>query len=181
MNDSPDPGGTPVTPRRGRWRWGGRHARLAGALAGVVLAIALTGSALAAWRASTDSAKPADSPVPAAWARPVVDADSLGQRSGVHITRVAVTGGGGLVDLRFTVVDPELANTLHDQETPPALVDEQTGLVVHELLMNHSHSGAYKTGVTYYLVFENPGNWVHRGGRVSVLLGNAQVEHVAVR
>jgi hypothetical protein len=52
--------------------------------------------------------------------------------------------------------------------------------VVHELLMNHAHSGAYQTGVTYYLVFNNPGNWVHRGGRVSVLLGDAQVEHVKV-
>jgi hypothetical protein len=29
-------------------------------------------------------------------------------------------------------------------------------------------------------VFNNPGNWIHRGSRVSVLLGNAQVEHVVV-
>ncbi|SCG77071.1 hypothetical protein [Micromonospora inositola] len=181
MSDSLGPAGTRVPPPRGRWRRSGRRARLAGGLTGVVLAIALTGFALAAGRASTDGAKTADNPVPAAWARPVVDADSLGQRSGVRITRVAVTGGGGLVDLRFTVVDPELANTLHDDGTPPAVVDEQSGLVVHELLMNHSHTGAYKTGITYYLVFENPGNWIHRGGRVSVLLGNAQVEHVAVR
>ncbi|MET8353208.1 MULTISPECIES: hypothetical protein [unclassified Micromonospora] len=180
MSDPLDRGGTPVA-GRGRWRWGGRHARLAGGLTGFVLAIALTAFALSAWRASTDDAKTADNPVPAAWARPVVDADSLGQRSGVRITRVAVTGGGGLVDLRFTIVDPELANTLHDAGTPPAVVDERTGLVAHELLMNHSHTGAYRTGVTYYLVFENPGNWIHRGGRVSVLLGNAQVEHVAVR
>lgn len=180
MSHSPDPAGTPVPPRRGRWRRGGR-ACLAGGLAGVVLAIVLAGFALSAWRASTDDAKTADSPVPAAWARPVVDADSLGQRSGVRIISVAVTGGGGLVDLRFRVVDPDLANALHDEGTPPAVVDEQTGLVVHELLMNHAHTGAYQTGVTYYLVFENPGNWIHRGGRVSVLLGNAQVEHVGVR
>lgn len=172
LDGTPDPSG--------RWRWGGRHARLAGGLTGVVLAIALTGVAVSARHATTDDAETTDSPVPAAWARPAVDADSLGQRSGVRITQVAVTGGGGLVDLRFTVVDPELANSLHDEGTPPAVVDEKTGLVVHELLMNHAHTGAYKTGVTYYLVFENPGNWIHRGGRVSVLLGNAQVEHVAV-
>jgi len=34
--------------------------------------------------------------------------------------------------------------------------------------------------VSYYLVFENPRNWVHRGSRVTVLLGDAQVEHVVV-
>ena len=60
------------------------------------------------------------------------------------------------------------------------MVDEESGLVVHELLMNHSHTGPYKTGVTYYLVFNNPGSWVHRGSRVSVMLGNAQVEHMLV-
>ena len=179
MRVSLDRVGTP--PQWGRWRRGGHRAPLVAGLTGVVLAIVLTAFALSAWRASTHDAKTADNPVPAAWARPVVDADGLGQRSGVHITRVAVTGNGGLVDLRFTVVDPDLANTLHDAGTPPAVVDEQSGLVVHELLMSHSHSGAYRTGVTYYLVFENPGNWVHRGGRVSVLLGNAQVEHVEVR
>jgi hypothetical protein len=29
-------------------------------------------------------------------------------------------------------------------------------------------------------VFENPGNWLRHGSRVTVLLGDAQVEHVAV-
>jgi hypothetical protein len=153
-----------------------RRARLAGALAGVVVAV----SALWVWHASTDHATAVEKPVPASWARPVVDTAGLGQASGVTITQVAVTGGGGLVDLRFRIVDPDRANALHDPGTPPAVVDEQTGLVVHELLMNHAHSGPYQTGVTYYLVFNNPGNWVHRGGRVSVLLGDAQVEHVKV-
>jgi hypothetical protein len=99
----------------------------------------------------------------------------------VKITQVAVTGDGGLVDLRFKVLDPDRANSLHDATTPPAVVDEESGLVVQELLMNHSHSGPYKAGVTYYLVFNNSLNWVHRGSRVTVLLGNAQVEHVLVQ
>jgi hypothetical protein len=118
--------------------------------------------------------------VPVSWQRPVVTADGLVQQSGVKITLVAVTGDGGLVDLRFKVVDPERANGVHDPATPPGVVDEDSGLVVHELLMNHAHTGPYKAGVTYYLVFNNPGNWVHHGSRVSVMLGNAQVEHVLV-
>jgi hypothetical protein len=150
--------------------------RLAGALVGVTAVL----SALWAWHVSTNGAAAEESRVPASWARPVVDADGLGEASGVEITTVAVTGGGGLVDLRFKIVDPDRANALHDASTPPAVVDEQSGLVVHDLLMNHAHSGPFKTGVTYYLVFNNPGNWVHRGGRVTVLLGDAQVEHVKV-
>jgi hypothetical protein len=149
---------------------------LAGALAG--LALAAVG--LRVWHTTTPPTVPAANPVPAAWARPAVAADDLGQTSGITITRVAVTGGGGLVDLRFRVVDPERAHALHDPATPPAVVDEDTGLVVHDLLMNHAHTGDFRAGVTYYLVFTNPGNWVRRGAQVTVLLGDAQVEHVRV-
>ena len=115
------------------------------------------------------------------WQRPAVHAAELQQRSGVRITQVALTGEGGLVDLRFQVMDAARAAALHDAAHPPALVDEATGAVVNQTLMNHAHTGAFTTGVTYYLVFENPGNWLHRGSAVTVLLGDAQVEHVAVR
>jgi hypothetical protein len=53
-----------------------------------------------------------------------------------------------------------------------------SGLVVRELLMYHSHTGPYQAGVTYYLALNNPGNWIHHDSRLSVMLGNAQVEHV---
>jgi hypothetical protein len=155
--------------RRLRTRWGA-------ALAGVALGAA----ALWAWHSGSPPIVPAAAPAPAAWARPAVGADDLAAASGVTITRLAVTGGGGLVDLRFRVVDPQRAHALHDPGTPPAVVDEASGLVVHDLLMNHEHTGDYQAGVTYYLVFDNPGNWVRRGARVTVLLGDAQVEHVPV-
>jgi hypothetical protein len=151
--------------------------RLVSVLAGVVLA----GAGLWIWHAARTPADiGAAVSAPVGWARPAVAADDLGQASGVTITRVAVTAGGGLVDLRFRVVDPDRAHALHDPATPPAVVDEGSGLVVHDLLMNHEHTGDFRAGVTYYLVFTNPGNWVRRGARVTVLLGNAQVEHVAV-
>jgi hypothetical protein len=151
--------------------------RIAGLLTGVVIAVA----AFLVPRILHAADGGAESNVPVAWGRPVVNASGLVDRSGVKITQVAVTGGGGLVDLRYRVVDPERANALHDPSTPPAVVDERSGLVVHELLMSHSHTGPFKAGVTYYLVFNNPGNWVRHGSKVAVLLGNAQVEHVVVR
>lgn len=153
---------------------------------GAVTGSALAVGALVVWLAlgadggpSPSSAAPAA--VQVAWGRSAVDADGLAQRSGVRITQVAVTGGGGLLDLRYQVLDPNRANNLHDAATPPAIVDEATGLVVHDLLMNHAHSGKYTAGETYYLVFENPGNWIRRGSTVTVLLGNSQVEHLKVK
>jgi hypothetical protein len=116
----------------------------------------------------------------ARWLRPSVPAGDLADRLGVRITHVALTGGGGLVDLRFRVVDPDRAAGLHDPATPPAVIDEVSGVVVDALLMSHAHSGPYNAGETYYLVFENPGNLVHRGDTVTVLLGDVQVEHVRI-
>jgi hypothetical protein len=168
----------PVPPAPRQRRWGIRRGRLIGGLTGIVLTVVI--AAVVLWVSHVDNSGATESKVPVSWKRTVVTADGLVQQSGVKITQVAVTGDGGLVDLRFKVVDPERANSIHDESTPPAVVDEHTGLVVHELFMDHSHSGPYKTGVTYYLVFNNPGNWVHRGSRVTVLLGDAAVEHVLV-
>jgi hypothetical protein len=152
---------------------------------GVLTGIALVAGVLTAWllyNGRSDQSAAAPAPVAQiAWGRTPVDADGLAEHSGVRITRVAVTGGGGLLDLRFQVLDPNRANSLHDAATPPAVIDEDTGLVVRDLLMSHAHTGKYTAGETYYLVFENPGNWIRRGAKVTVLLGLAQVAHVVVR
>jgi hypothetical protein len=174
----PHPGPAAEPPARSlRQARTARNGFLAGALLTVVVA------ALLLWlpHRSGGGAAATGGAVPASWSRVAVTADGLAERSGVKITQVAVTGGGGLVDLRYQVVDPDKAAALHDRRTPPALVDERTGLVVNQLFMDHSHHGAQQAGVKYYLVFNNPGNWVHRGSRVTVLLGDAEVQHVVVR
>jgi hypothetical protein len=165
----------------------GRGVRLAGYLVGIAivtglvaitvwLAMAWTGGGVAA-----DRTERAVASVPAAFERPVVSSAGLVDRSGVRVVTVAITGGGGLLDLRYQVVDPDKAAAVHDAETPPVIIDEDTGLVINSLLMGHAHSGGFKAGVTYYLIFENPGNLVERGTTVSILLGDAQLEHIVVR
>ncbi|HEY6891246.1 MAG TPA: hypothetical protein VI300_25800 [Solirubrobacter sp.] len=114
-------------------------------------------------------------------AAPLVSNAAFERRSGVRIVRVAVSGGGGLVDLRYQVLDPDAAASIHDAATPPALVDERTGVLVAALFMDHSHKGRLTAAQTYYLVFDNPGSLVRRGSRVTVQLGAARVAHVRVR
>ena len=155
--------------------------RIAGFLAGVLIAAGIWTLALWLQHSSAGpSAAPSAAPPPA-WQRPArPDADTAG-RSGVRLIRVAVTAGGGLLDLRYQVVDPNKATAVHEARTPPAIIDEHTGLVLNRLLMGHAHHGQLKPAVSYYLIFENTGNWVHRGSEVTVLLGDAQVEHVVVK
>jgi len=172
-----EPGTGSAPPRRSRFRLPGR-VKIAGFLAGVLIAAGI--GMLALWLPQRSSGQPSVSP-PAKWQRPSVSASGLAERSGVRLVRVAVTGGGGLLDLRYQVVDPNKALAVHEARTPPAIIDERTGLVLNRLLMGHAHQGQLKPAVSYYLVFENTGDWVHRGSQVTVLLGDAQVEHVVVK
>lgn len=160
-----------------------RRVRILGLLAGVVVAVLALAGTLAVTHLVRDDPPPrsAAAAVPMAWSRPAVSGAGLVDRIGVKITQLAVTGDGGLIDLRYQVIDPDKASGLHDQSSPPAVVDERTGVVAHDLFMQHSHSAPFAFGETYYLVFDNPGNLVRRGGYVTVLLGDAQVDHVLVR
>jgi hypothetical protein len=172
-----EPGTGSGAPKRSRSRPPGR-VRIAGFLAGVLIAAGI--GALVLWLPQRSSGEPSVNPPPE-WQRPAVSASGLAERSGVRLIRVAVTGGGGLLDLRYQVVDPNKAVAVHEDQTPPAIIDERTGLVLNRLLMGHAHKGQLKPAVSYYLVFENTGNWVRRGSKVTVLLGDAQVEHVVVK
>ena len=173
-----EPGTGPAAPaRRSRFRLPGR-VRIAGFLAGVLIAAGI--GVLALWLPQRASGGSSVDPPPQ-WQRPSVSAAGLAERSGVRLVRVAVTGGGGLLDLRYQVVDPNKAVAVHEEQTPPAIIDERSGLVLNRLLMGHAHHGKLKPAVSYYLIFENTGNWVRRGSEVTVLLGDAQVEHVVVK
>jgi hypothetical protein len=102
------------------------------------------------------------------------------EQTGAEVVRVAVTGAGGMLDLRFRVIDPDAAAIIHDPARTPALVDERTGRVIDALFMGHSHRGSYKAGLTYYLVFLNPQRLVEPGDEVTVRLGGKRLAHVVV-
>jgi hypothetical protein len=158
---------------RGR-RAAGVH--VLGFLVGVGIAVALALAALWLTRSSSGAQPEAASEPP-----PVLSIAAFEETTGVRVTQVAVTGGGGLVDLRFQVLDPDKAGAVHSPETPPMLIHEPTGFQVSHLVMNHSHKGPFKAGVTYYLIFYNSGDVVLRGDTVTVQLGEARLAHVPVR
>jgi hypothetical protein len=92
--------------------------------------------------------------------------------TGIRVIRVAVTGGGGLVDLRYQVIDPDKAQVVHLRT--PRLIDERTGQVIDTPFMGHSHGGGQaKAGYTYPLLFVNENGVLTRGSAVSVVIGNS--------
>lgn len=141
---------------------------LVGAAVAVLVVVLLTGSHGSA------------APGPRALPRPV-DAAGLLDSVGSRVVRVSASGFNGLIDVRYQVADADKASVIHDAKYPPALVDERSGQVIGRLLMGHSHSGAFRAGVTYATVFENPGGLVRPGDRVSVVLGPVRLQHVVVQ
>lgn len=107
------------------------------------------------------------------------------ETTGIRITRIAVVGGGGLVDVRFTVLDPDKAIAVHDPDSPLVLVNEENGDVVSAAFHGRHAGGTTQTGLdpaaTYYLVFANSGRALQRGEEASVLLGDVRLEHVTVQ
>lgn len=108
---------------------------------------------------------------------------SLEEQVGVRVVRLAATGGGGLLDLRYQVIDPDKAVVVHSPESPPSLVDEETRQVFDRSY--HSHAAALRRrgarpGVTYYVLFHNPGALIRPGSLVSVRIGGTVLEHVPV-
>jgi len=103
------------------------------------------------------------------------------EETGVRLARIALTAGGGMLDLRYQVLDPDKAVVIHDDEYPPTLIDEASGQAASWPWHAHSSSQELHTAVTYYELLMNPGGLLKRGSAVTVLIGESRLEHVPVQ
>jgi hypothetical protein len=101
---------------------------------------------------------------------------------GIRITQIAVTAGGGLVDVRFTVVDPAKARPLlagHGQL--PRLVVEGSAVELQAPRHGAMRNVRLQKDTASFLLFPNARSAVHRGSRVAVAFGDVMVEPVVVQ
>lgn len=99
---------------------------------------------------------------------------------GVQITQVAVTAGGGLIDFRFRVIDPDKAGPLFTLAKRPLLIAEDSGAVIGSL-MHPPHSHDLVPGQVHFLIYNNTGGAIRRGAAISVVLGDQRLEHIIVK
>ena len=111
-----------------------------------------------------------------------VSAEGMAGRYGIDVTLVAVTAAGGLVEFRYQVVDPDKADRIvHDPELAPALVDEDSGQTLVMASPPHHHGGELELGGSYFFLLANAHNTLQRGDEVTVVIGDARLEHVEVQ
>jgi hypothetical protein len=149
-------------------------ARLQGALVTSVALLALAGSV----RPARAEPGPVDEPHMAG----TMQESAFAAMHGIRITQVAVTAGGGLVDVRFTVVDPAKARPLlngHGQL--PRLIVEGSGVELQAPKHGAMRNVRLQKDTTSFLLFPNARSAVQRGSRVAVAFGNLMVEPVVVQ
>jgi hypothetical protein len=89
-----------------------------------------------------------------------------------------VTGKGGMVELRYRVIDEDrAANFGHYTETAPMLIAEDTGEIVDVTIMG-LHNHRVEPGRQYYILFRNTGQAIRSHRPVTIAVGDLKLEHV---
>jgi hypothetical protein len=113
--------------------------------------------------------------------RAIVQAITFEEKTGLRLVRVAVTAGGGMIDLRLKVLDPDKAMIVHERSNPPTVIDEATGQAINRPWMEHSRGHHLHHDATYYQLLLNPGRVIKRGSHVTLVVGEVKLQHVTVQ
>jgi hypothetical protein len=122
-------------------------------------------------------------------ARPVIAAPSQEQPNalGIRVTGLRVSAGGFMIDLRYRVVDPQLARVLLDKRVPAYLVEEATGMkfgVPNTAKLGRLRAGGQNnihTDRDYGMLFGNPGSHLKPGAVVTLVAGDIEIPHLTLQ
>lgn len=107
----------------------------------------------------------------------VISNEVLEDEYGIQVTLVAVTAAGGMVDVRYRVIDPEKAAKLIDPEDggimPMIFVSGASAMLMPDM---HMRAQQLVAGRTYFILIPNTLNAVRRGSVVTVAFENIALE-----
>ena len=109
-----------------------------------------------------------------------LDVATFEEEIGIRLLRVAMTAGTGLVDFQYQILDPDKSLVVHDNEEPPQLIDEASGLVIATPFHEHAAREVH-TGVTYHELFMNGSGVLKHGSTVTLIVGDSQLKHIVVQ
>jgi hypothetical protein len=139
----------------------------------LVFAVLLTLGAVGLWQHAERAA-----------ARPsyhVPRSAQLESATGVRFTQAAVVAHGGIVEVRYVVLDAQKASRFQsDTKHPPRLTGERSHKVSwRTALMRQGHE--LRPGQTYYILYLNNANGIRRGDTLQIDEGRVRLTNVPVR
>jgi len=107
-----------------------------------------------------------------------ISQSALEEQYGLRVLLVAVTGAGGFVDLRITIMDGEKAKTLLSDPGNFPAVWVRDGVILNAPDDTKSQKIRFDDGGTMFILYPNAGNAVQHGEAVRILFGNTLVEPI---
>jgi hypothetical protein len=105
---------------------------------------------------------------------------------GIEVVGLYPAVGGRVLDLRYKILDTAKAALLPNEVGGIYLMDESSGLTTRS--PNSAKTGSIpqnpqklETGRTYSLAFPNPEGRFKSGSKMTLIIGNFQAEHLAVK
>ncbi len=112
-------------------------------------------------------------------ATPAISAKTFEERFGIRITLIAVTGGGGIVDFRYKIIDKQKAEfLLGDAHAMPSLMAERSGITLRPPNHVMKHNNQLENGRSYFQFYANTQNAVKPGDAISVVIGSLRLEPI---
>lgn len=110
----------------------------------------------------------------------LVTSEGMAARYGINVNLIGVMAAGGLIEFRYQVVDPDKAGRMiHDVNLLPIVVVEETGATM--VISRPHHAADLQLGGTYFFLFANAHNAIHAGSQVTLVMGDARLEHIVAR
>ncbi len=109
-----------------------------------------------------------------------ITAEQLEQDYGVRLDVVGLLAGGGLLELKFQVIDADKALGLFGSvEDMPVLAVEGSDRVLRTP-NGMRHSLTILDGASYFFLYANVANSVHEGSQVAFVVNGVRIPHLTV-
>ena len=100
---------------------------------------------------------------------------------GIRFLGVDVTAGGGMIQLRYQVLDSDKTEAIHEVDVAPFVVDSSGKKYADPGMVGHSHVGKTQApGTSDYILLANAGGGVKPGSIVTIKVGELELRNVPV-
>lgn len=112
--------------------------------------------------------------------------NEIEDKLGIKIVGLRRSAAGYMLDFRYRLLDPAKAAQLLDRKLNPYLLDEATGARLSVPTapkvgqLRPTSRNKIIPGRNYYILFANPGRYLKSGSKVTLVAGDALINHLTI-
>jgi hypothetical protein len=100
---------------------------------------------------------------------------------GIRFTLVDVTAGGGMIQVRYQILNSDKTHAIHSADAAPFVVDGNGVKYADPGMVGHSHLGTVRAaGTSDFILLANAKNGITPGATVTIKVGALELRHVPV-